>query len=35
MILTRETDYARRVLRCLQDGEKKTVGEIAAQSLVP
>ena len=35
MILTREIDYALRVLRCLQDGEKKTVGEIAAQSLVP
>ena len=35
MILTREIDYALRVLRCLREHEKKTVGEIAAQSLVP
>jgi len=35
MLLTRETDYALRLLRCLLDGEKKPVGDIAKQGLVP
>jgi len=35
MLLTRETDYALRVLRCLLDGGKMPVGEIAGQGLVP
>ena len=35
MLLTRETDYALRVLRCLLDGERKPVGDIANQGLVP
>lgn len=35
MLLTRETDYALRILRCLLDGARKSVGEIAKQGLVP
>ena len=35
MLLTRETDYALRMLRCLLDGEKKPVGDIASQGMVP
>ena len=35
MLLTRETDYALRVLRCLLDGERRPVGDIAKQGLVP
>jgi len=35
MLLTRETDYALRILRCLMDGTRQPVGEIAKQGLVP
>ena len=35
MIITKETDYALRVLRALQDGEKHTVGELAQNELIP
>lgn len=35
MLLTRETDYALRVLRSLLDGEQRAVGEISAQQMIP
>lgn len=35
MLLTRETDYALRVLRSLLDGEQRAVGEISQQQLIP
>lgn len=35
MLITRETDYALRVLRALSDGEQRTAGEIADSQLVP
>ena len=35
MIITRETDYALRILRALADEEQHTVGELARQELIP
>lgn len=35
MLITRETDYALRVLQSLLSGEKKSVGEISSQELIP
>lgn len=35
MLITRETDYALRVLRALAGGEQLTAGEIAESELVP
>ena len=35
MLITRETDYALRILRALQDGELHAVGEIARTELLP
>ena len=35
MVITRETDYALRILRALLDGELHTVGEIAQAELLP
>lgn len=35
MLLTRETDYALRVLRSLLDGEQRAVGEISKQQMIP
>lgn len=35
MLLTRETDYALRVLRGLLDGEQRAVGEISKQQMIP
>ena len=35
MLLTRETDYALRVLRSLMDGEQRAVGEISRQQMIP
>ena len=35
MLLTRETDYALRVLRSLLDGEQRAVGEISQQQMIP
>ena len=35
MIITRETDYALRILRVLLDGEPHTVGQIAQDELLP
>lgn len=35
MLITRETDYALRVLRALSDGEQRTAGDISAGQLVP
>lgn len=35
MLLTRESDYALRVLRSLQDGERRSVGDICLQQLFP
>ena len=35
VLITRETDYALRVLRALSDGQQRTAGEIAAGQLVP
>ena len=35
MLITRETDYALRVLRALSDGEQHTAGEISSTQLVP
>lgn len=35
MLLTRETDYALRVLRSLLDGEQRAVGEISGQQMIP
>ena len=35
MVITRETDYALRILRSLLDGELHTVGSIAQEELLP
>ena len=35
MLITRETDYALRILRTLQDGELHTVGQIAEEEFLP
>ena len=35
LVITRETDYALRILRALLDGELHTVGEIAQAELLP
>ena len=35
MLITRESDYALRILRALQDGGQRSTGEIAQQELVP
>ena len=35
MIITRETDYALRILRALMDGQLHTVGELARGELLP
>lgn len=35
MVITRETDYALRILRALLDGELHTVGDIARAELLP
>lgn len=35
MLITRETDYALRILRGLLDGELHTVGQIAQEELLP
>ena len=35
LVITRETDYALRILRALLDGELHTVGEIAQEELLP
>ncbi len=35
MIITRETDYALRILRALMDGQLHTVGELARGSCCP
>ena len=35
MVITRETDYALRILRALLDGELHAVGEIAQTELLP
>ena len=35
MLLSRETDYALRILQNLLDGERKSVGEISSQELIP
>lgn len=34
-MITRETDYALRLLRALQDGRRRTAAEVAGQELVP
>lgn len=35
MLMTRETDYALRILRVLQDGRLHTAGQIAQSQLLP
>ncbi|MCI1964866.1 MAG: Rrf2 family transcriptional regulator [Oscillospiraceae bacterium] len=35
MLITRETDYAIRILRALADGEQHTTASICAQELLP
>ena len=35
MLLTRETDYALRILRSLLEGERKSVGDISKEELIP
>ena len=35
LLLTRETDYALRILRALADGERHTAGELAGTQQVP
>ena len=35
MVITRETDYAIRILRALLDGELHTVGQLAQDELLP
>lgn len=35
MIITKETDYALRMMRALLDGEKHTIVDIAAKELIP
>lgn len=34
-MITRETDYALRLLRALRDGTRRTAAEVAGQELVP
>ena len=35
MLLSRETDYALRILQSLLGGERKSVGEISREELIP
>lgn len=35
MLITRETDYALRILRALSGGEQTTAGALAGQELIP
>ena len=35
MLITRETDYALRILQNLTDGEKRSVGDISQKELIP
>lgn len=35
MLLSRETDYALRILQNLLEGERKSVGEISTEELIP
>ena len=35
LLLTRETDYALRVLRGLMDGEQRAVGELSQKQMIP
>ena len=35
MVITRETDYALRILRALLDGKLHTAGQIAQDELLP
>lgn len=35
MLLSRETDYALRILRSLLDGERKSVGDISKEEMIP
>ena len=35
MVITRETDYALRILRALRDGSLHTTGQIAQDELLP
>lgn len=35
MLITRETDYALRILRALSDGEHATVGDVCKRELLP
>ena len=35
MVITRETDYALRILRALLDGQLHTVGQISQEELLP
>ena len=35
MVLTRECDYALRILRTLADGQQRTVGELSERDLIP
>ena len=35
MLLSRETDYALRILQNLLEGERKSVGEISKEELIP
>lgn len=35
MLITRETDYALRILQSLTDGEKRPVGEISQKEFIP
>ena len=35
MLITRETDYALRILQNLQDGERRSVGELSKAESVP
>jgi len=35
VLITRETDYALRILQSLLNGKKKSVGEISEQELIP
>ena len=35
MIITKETDYAMRILRVLLDGEKHSVAEMSKTELIP
>ena len=35
MLISRETDYALRILHSLLEGDRKSVGEIAKEELIP